>query len=366
MPLNELSYLKLNNEKETKAGYVYCIVCGTKNPEYGTFCYKCGAKLVRPSEQPTSNSPEQAGLSIKATELADDQPAAAGPVSPNVEANVTTTNNGSGQPPVVSPTNWPNQPPPPYYQGYGPPPYNQSPGYQPYQNQPPNPPYGYNPIPAPPSRPAIAPNGLPYVVVDNPNRFLEYKTKEGKRIYASYSELWPRVGAAVLDTIFITAPFYLLALIYFLTLTQAQATALTTALFYSNTGLSDQYQHWVPILTSLVYLAYCTLFTATNGQTLGKRITRIKIITLSGSTPDLRTSLLRNLFGFCLPLGSYLEYYSSPIAGLVGQALAILVVFGFTAAFFNPRKQGWHDRLAGTVVVKAKELVEGIDFPAKG
>ena len=35
---------------------MYCVLCGSKNPEYGTFCHKCGKALVRSEADPSTNS----------------------------------------------------------------------------------------------------------------------------------------------------------------------------------------------------------------------------------------------------------------------------------------------------------------------
>jgi uncharacterized RDD family membrane protein YckC len=39
-----------------------------------------------------------------------------------------------------------------------------------------------------------------------------------------------------------------------------------------------------------------------------------------------------------------------------------MVLIGFSAAGWHPRKQGWHDRLAETVVVLRTELVKGVNY----
>jgi uncharacterized RDD family membrane protein YckC len=113
-------------------------------------------------------------------------------------------------------------------------------------------------------------------------------------------------------------------------------------------------------------LLYTTLLTTTKGQTLGKRIFRLMVLTSSGTLPDLTTSLLRNSFGFAFSLAQYIAFYDNPITQLLSEFLVIVVGLGFSFAFFDKRRQGWHDKLAGTLVVKKKQLVEGVDFPAKG
>ena len=470
---------------------MYCIVCGSKNPEYAIFCFNCGSKLVRPPVEVAPKSapitpPEQAAVlpgsytpdsqkqvfSISARDLADfnpflfsdeDEIAATLPAplpiqpvaveveeakpasasnqaesQPPVETKVGPLNefytqavssipdtfvppavssyappsstapafppvppvvpslshptanpygfNPNSVQPVPAPNRYPNVPPtapaPPTYANpvgqSAPPPYNVPPsnpnlGGNPYGGQPTPQSNPYNLyggpqsgfVPAPPPRPLIAPNGLPYVVVDHPKSFYEYKTKTGQRVYAAYSEVWQRLLAAALDTLVILAPFFLIMFIYLLTI-GPDLQKLQAAINAGDINASEQYlPHWISLLLYLVYLAYTTFLTA-DGQTLGKRIFRLKVITLAGPRPDLRTSFMRNLFGFAFVLGAYIVYYQNPLTGVLGQGLETIVGIGFALILFDPRRQGWHDKLAGTLVVKSKELVEGVDFPAKG
>jgi uncharacterized RDD family membrane protein YckC len=43
-------------------------------------------------------------------------------------------------------------------------------------------------------------------------------------------------------------------------------------------------------------------------------------------------------------IGRYLSYYLS----------SIVLLLGFIWVGFDPRKQGWHDKLAGTLVVRSR------------
>ncbi len=55
-------------------------------------------------------------------------------------------------------------------------------------------------------------------------------------------------------------------------------------------------------------------------------------------------------------IGRYLAYY-----------LATLPLFlGLVWVAFDPRKQGWHDKLAGTVVVRPKRGPQGVTFSRPG
>jgi uncharacterized RDD family membrane protein YckC len=251
------------------------------------------------------------------------------------------------------------------------------PGYNPNYGAPPTPPmpagtpgYGYNTYlmsPPPSSRATLAPNGQPYVVVDNPNSYYSYKTKEGKQVYAAYAEMWPRIGAAIIDTIVVFIPFFCIFGIYLISLGPDKLLELSNAISAQDAAIVEKYEpHWTSLPFMLFYLLYATLLTTTKGQTLGKRFFRLTVLTSSGTLPDLTTSLLRNSFGFAFSLAQYIVFYDNPITQLLSEFLVVVVGLGFSFAFFDKRRQGWHDKLAGTLVVKKKQLVEGVDFPAKG
>jgi uncharacterized RDD family membrane protein YckC len=86
------------------------------------------------------------------------------------------------------------------------------------------------------------------------------------------------------------------------------------------------------VLCLAVGTMYFVLFHASRGQTLGKQLLRIRVITRTGDRPDLPRSLLRE----AAALGSFL-------LGSLG-----LVWIGF-----DREKRGLHDHLAGTYVVRA-------------
>lgn len=69
-----------------------------------------------------------------------------------------------------------------------------------------------------------------------------------------------------------------------------------------------------------------------DGQTLGKRILGIRIVRRDGRLPDYKATLLRHLVGY--PLG------------------ILSLGLGFCWMLWDVRQQGWHDKLAETVVVR--------------
>jgi uncharacterized RDD family membrane protein YckC len=93
---------------------------------------------------------------------------------------------------------------------------------------------------------------------------------------------------------------------------------------------STQYQG----ISTLLQAAYFTYFwsAAGKGQTLGSRVLNIRVVKTDGS---------------------YLDYAGAFIR-FIGFLISCLAFFlGVIWAAFDAQKQGWHDKIAGTYVVKA-------------
>ncbi len=77
-------------------------------------------------------------------------------------------------------------------------------------------------------------------------------------------------------------------------------------------------------------IVYYIGFWSNDGQTMGKTIVGLKVIRTDGSRLSVGRALLR-----------YIGYIIN----------ASLFSIGFLWAAFDPKRQGWHDKLAGTLVV---------------
>ncbi|MDQ2952072.1 MAG: RDD family protein [Chloroflexota bacterium] len=87
-------------------------------------------------------------------------------------------------------------------------------------------------------------------------------------------------------------------------------------------------------LSTLLGLAYFCYFWSSygKGQTLGMRVLNIRVVKTDGSQLDL--------------IGAFIRY--------IGLFVSIICLFiGVIWAAFDGQKQGWHDKIAGTYVVKA-------------
>ena len=88
------------------------------------------------------------------------------------------------------------------------------------------------------------------------------------------------------------------------------------------------------------------LFWMYRQATPGKMVIRARIVDArNGGQPDTRQLVIR-----------YLGYYVSTLP----------LLLGFVWVAFDPRKQGWHDKLAHTVVVRPRKRgTEPVHFDAR-
>lgn len=98
----------------------------------------------------------------------------------------------------------------------------------------------------------------------------------------------------------------------------------------------SSWQNRVIIVTYIVQTAYYVYFLArNNGQTIGKRMMKVRVVKLDGSPLTLADSALRGAIGY-------------PASGF-------FFFIGFIWAAFDQKRQAWHDKLANTVVVRVNE-----------
>ncbi|HSD58110.1 MAG TPA: RDD family protein [Methanotrichaceae archaeon] len=90
---------------------------------------------------------------------------------------------------------------------------------------------------------------------------------------------------------------------------------------------------WWWILSFVIYIAYFTYLEGTRGQTVGKMITRIKVVREDGGRIDMNQSFTRNILRI--------------IDGLIFYLVGAVLIWR------SDRKQRLGDSVAKTVVVKA-------------
>lgn len=133
-----------------------------------------------------------------------------------------------------------------------------------------------------------------------------------------YAGFWIRIGASIVDTI-------ILMIIIF---------PLLTVIYGSDYWLGERFVMgtWDVLLNYVFPAIAVIVFWVYKSATPGKMVTRLKIV-------DAKTGGKPSTGQF---VGRYLSYYA-----------AILPLFlGIFWVAFDKRKQGWHDKLAGTVVIR--------------
>jgi uncharacterized RDD family membrane protein YckC len=91
----------------------------------------------------------------------------------------------------------------------------------------------------------------------------------------------------------------------------------------------------VGALTLLSFLLNFIVLAGRSGQTMGMRILGIRIERLDGARFTIRGAVIRHLVGYPLSLASFF--------------------LGFLWMLWDPRQQGWHDKLARTIVVMTRQ-----------
>lgn len=84
------------------------------------------------------------------------------------------------------------------------------------------------------------------------------------------------------------------------------------------------------IFMIILNIAYYTYFHGSTGQTLGKMVCRLKVVRLSGE-----------------PLG-----YGKAFLRWIGYIPSSIFLLGFLWVAWDKHKQAWHDKIAGTYVIK--------------
>lgn len=102
----------------------------------------------------------------------------------------------------------------------------------------------------------------------------------------------------------------------------------TALLFSLSSAITDVYLFLFLVL--LAVFGYYVYPTSKYGQTLGKKAKHIKVITTQGKLPSLGRTIFREA---------------------IGKSIARVFGIGFFWILIDEQHRGWHDLLAGTLVV---------------
>lgn len=137
---------------------------------------------------------------------------------------------------------------------------------------------------------------------------------------------WSRVGATVIDSLVLIIPTLVLDLI-----------------------LGNLVGQFVAIGLQAAYMI--GLQTQASGQTLGNRAVQTRVRdSLTGHTISVRQAAIRWAI---IAIYSVLEIFSSAGSSSLTLVVSVLALADCLYPLFNPRKQTIHDRIAGTIVVRA-------------
>ncbi len=135
---------------------------------------------------------------------------------------------------------------------------------------------------------------------------------------------WIRVVATLVDSLLVSLVQLVLAylLVFVLGLADHATNGDTKELV---AGLA-----W--FFSTLIGIVYYVFFTGYCGQTPGKMALRVKVIRTNGEEIGFGRAILREVLG---------KFISS-----------IVLCLGYIWVAFDAQKQGWHDKIAGTYVIK--------------
>lgn len=146
----------------------------------------------------------------------------------------------------------------------------------------------------------------------------------------SYAGFWIRLLALIIDGIILgviggvaTAVFGGAALVSL----PSEPTAETTSIFAGLFG-AMQFLIWA------IQIAYFVGLTGVYGATVGKMVLGLKVVDTNGQKIGFGKAALREIIG---------KWISGLVFGL-----------GYLWVAFDEKKQGWHDKIAGTIVIKTR------------
>jgi len=159
-----------------------------------------------------------------------------------------------------------------------------------------------------------------YIVDSSQNNVSRHQIE----VEMDYAEVWRRFAAWIIDAIILGALFPVIFLI-------------TYYVYYETSP--GRYLDFEPLGTGIFYwlcfgIIYFIGFWAWRGQTPGKMILKIKIVKSDGSPIDIGRAILR-----------YIGYLVSTVIAFIGHFIII----------WDRKKQGLHDKIAGTYVVNTHQ-----------
>jgi uncharacterized RDD family membrane protein YckC len=119
---------------------------------------------------------------------------------------------------------------------------------------------------------------------------------------------------------------------------------------FSGMGMGGNYASGAigGLVGAAISLAYFSFMESSTGQTVGKMALKIRTVGPDGAPPSLEVAVRRN---FWVALGALAVV--PVLGGLIGSiAELVIVIMIIVTISQSPVRQGWHDKLAGTRVIR--------------
>ena len=163
-----------------------------------------------------------------------------------------------------------------------------------------------------------------------------------------FAGFWRRLIAFMIDNTIITITFSVLGIIaamaYVLGAISSNSDAWIINITDPTSSLSLMFMSCLFYL--VIMLAYFTYFHGATGRTPGKMLLGLQVVSADGATISFGTAFLRAV-------------------GYLISSLLFTFPLGFIWAAFDKKKQCWHDKIAGTVVIirEPQNNTAGISIP---
>ena len=128
--------------------------------------------------------------------------------------------------------------------------------------------------------------------------------------------------------------------------------AVLNAIGIIDTGISEEAEVSTTdgLIQAVIVVAYYVVLTVAFGGTLGKMALGMRVVDRDGNRAGLGPVLIREVIARAL--GTILAaILGSFIGGFVGAAVGVIIII---MILFDERRQGLHDKIGGTFVVRAR------------
>lgn len=161
-----------------------------------------------------------------------------------------------------------------------------------------------------------------------------------------YAGFWRRLIAYTIDGFIIGAVFIALAFIAGIAFFSGTLSSGSSAWIneINDPDLMLSFTLWFWVFSTAINIVYFTYFHGSTGRTPGKMLLGLQVVSTDGGQISFGVAFLRS------------------VGYLVSSFIFCL---GYIWIAFDKRKQGWHDKIAGTVVIirEAQNAAPGISIP---